>query len=194
MLVLIRKGGETFYLQLSDDADPNMPIGDVLKKPIAIHILKEVKGQMRIGIEAPEAMKWSQRAMSESFLLSNMAPQKGAGFNRGIWRSLETKIRKWTKARGELYVVTGPIYKSTAKKIGQNKVTVPTHFYKVVFDPVKVEAIAFILPNKKNKSKDLHKFIVSVDKVESDTGLDFLSNLNSNIEKITERKVQPSLW
>ena len=139
------------------------------------------------------AMKWSQRAMSESCLLSNMAPQVGAGFNRGIWKSLETKVRNWAKARGELYVVTGPIYKSAQKKIGKNKVTVPTHFFKVVFDPIKVEAIAFILPNKKNKSKDLPKFIVRVDKVESETGLDFLSKLNNNVEKVIERKVQPSL-
>lgn len=158
--------------------------------------LKDYKGSgFDRGHMAPAgSMKWSSRAMSESFLLSNMAPQVGAGFNRGIWRSLETKVRKWTKARGELYIVTGPIYKSTQKTMGRNKVTVPTHFYKVVFDPIKVEAIAFILPNKKNKSKDLPKFIVSVDKVESVTGLDFLSNLDNSVETVIERKVQSSLW
>lgn len=37
-------------------------------------------------------MKWSKTAMSESFYMSNMSPQK-PGFNRGIWRSLESLVR-----------------------------------------------------------------------------------------------------
>jgi len=74
------------------------------------------------------AMKWSARAMSESFLLSNMVPQVGVGFNRHIWKSLETKVRKWTSERGELYIVTGPIFDGNHKAIGDNKVAVPTHF------------------------------------------------------------------
>ena len=65
MLVLTRKGGETFYLQLSDNTDPNTPIGDILKKPIAIHILKEVKGQMRIGIEAPDEINIVRKELIE---------------------------------------------------------------------------------------------------------------------------------
>lgn len=141
------------------------------------------------------AMKWSERAMSESFLLSNMAPQVGAGFNRGIWKSLEEKVRVWAVARGELYVVTGPIYDSAnLSTIGTNQVTVPTHFYKVIFDPVSVEAIAFILPNKSNPSSQLPTFIVSVDAVETKAGLDFLAALEDGVEQLIEAKVQPGLW
>ncbi|MBE9569904.1 MAG: DNA/RNA non-specific endonuclease [Proteobacteria bacterium] len=52
------------------------------------------------GHMAPAAiMMWNAQAMSESFLLSNMAPQIGPGFNRGIWRTLESKLRKWTMRR-----------------------------------------------------------------------------------------------
>ena len=42
----------------------------------------------------------------------HMAPQIGPGFNRGIWKVLEGKVRKWVIERGELYIVTGPIYVS----------------------------------------------------------------------------------
>lgn len=159
--------------------------------------LKDYKGSgFDRGHMAPAAaMKWSAKAMSESFLLSNMAPQVGAGFNRGIWKNLEGKVREWTAARGELYVVTGPIYASgTHKHIGKNKVTVPTHFYKVIFDPVSVDVIAFVLPNKKNPSSKLPTYITSVDDVESKTGLDFLSLIEDSIENMLEAKVQPLLW
>lgn len=48
--------------------------------------------------------------MDESFILSNAVPQQGLGFNRGIWKEFELLVRKLTKDRGELYVITGPIY------------------------------------------------------------------------------------
>ena len=94
-----------------------------------------------------------------------------------------------------LFVVTGNIYAThPLKTIGRNHVAVPSHCYKVIFDPVKIEAIAFILPNQRLKSKDLPKFIVSVDEVEQETGLDFLSKINDSVENLIESRVQAGLW
>lgn len=159
--------------------------------------LKDYKGSgFDRGHMAPAgAMKWSERVMSESFLLSNMAPQVGPGFNRGIWKALEEKVREWAVNRGELYVVTGPIHDGTGSStIGANQVRVPTHFYKIIFDPVRVEAIAFILPNKKNPVSQLSTFITSVDAVEARTGLDFLAEIEDTVENLIEARVQPALW
>ena len=170
--------------------DPDLEIGQRAE-------LKDYKrSNYDRGHMAPAgAMKWDAKAMSQSFLLSNMAPQIGPGFNRGIWRTLEGKVRKWTRERGELYVVTGPIYVSDVPKtIGANKVSVPSHFYKVIFDPVRIEAIAFVLPNKKLKSKDLPTFIVSIDQVEALTDLDFLSEIDDSIEQLIETAVPDELW
>jgi endonuclease G len=85
-------------------ADPDLPPGERAE-------LQDYRGSgYDRGHMAPAAsMKWDARAMSESFLLSNMAPQVGPGFNRGIWATLEDKVRQWTQERGELYVVAGPI-------------------------------------------------------------------------------------
>ncbi len=148
------------------------------------------------GHMAPAAsMKWSERAMSESFLLSNMAPQVGSGFNQHIWKSLESKVRKWTEERGELYVVTGNIYATNhPKTIGSNHVAVPTHCYKVIFDPIRVEAIAFILPNQRLQTRDLPNYIVSVDAVEQQTGLDFLSKVNDPVEDLVESAIPSGIW
>jgi endonuclease G len=48
--------------------------------------------------------------MVESFILSNVVPQVGLGFNRGIWKDFEALVRELVINRGEIYVVTGPIY------------------------------------------------------------------------------------
>jgi endonuclease G len=131
--------------------------------------------------------------MSESFLLSNVAPQ-GPRFNRGIWRVLEKKVRDWTTQRGELYVVTGPIYVWEIETIGPDQVAVPSYFYKVIFDPVRIEAIAFILPNQKLNSDALPAFIVSVDQVEAETGLDFFPEIEDSVEDLIEARIQVDLW
>lgn len=140
-------------------------------------------------------MRWDQNAMSESFYLSNMSPQIGPGMNRGIWKDLEEKVRTWAIKRGELYIYTGPVYKDAPKKtIGANHVAVPTHFYKIVFDPVRVEVIAFLLPNRTLKTRDLSRYLVSVDEVETQTGLDFLSNIDKPIQKLVESKKAGGVW
>ncbi len=141
-------------------------------------------------------VRWDKDAMSESFLLSNIAPQVGAGFNRGIWKSLEDRVRAWASQRVEVYVYTGPIYaqKAEARTIGPNRVAVPTHFYKVIFDPVTVEALAFVLPNKRIAGRDLKSYIVSVDEVEALTKLDFLSVVEERVQAVVEGKKPAEIW
>lgn len=176
----------------SDDfrADPDLPLGK----------RSELRDYRNSGYDrghlAPAAdMSWDARAMSESFLLSNMAPQVGPGFNRGIWAVLEEKVRDWTRQRGALYIFTGPIYGPEGHAhIGPNRVSVPNHFYKIAFDPVLVEVIAFIMPNERLQPKDLPKYITNVDTVEARTGLDFLSELEGSVEDLIEAMIQPGLW
>jgi hypothetical protein len=51
------------------------------------------------GHLAPAAdMSWSMQVMQESFYYSNMSPQL-PGFNRGIWKKLEEKVRDWAAVR-----------------------------------------------------------------------------------------------
>jgi DNA/RNA endonuclease G (NUC1) len=64
-----------------------------------------------------------QDFLDDTFFLSNAVPQVGIGFNRSIWRSFETHVRKLVSDRGELYVITGPVPQSKAIKIpGANEV------------------------------------------------------------------------
>lgn len=152
------------------------------------------------------AMKWSHDAMRDSFLMTNIAPQVGPGFNQHIWKSLERKMRRWACMRGTLHVTTGPLYEARPiRRISYDKngdgiddngilVDVPTHFFKLAVDPARMESIAFILPNKRLSTKDLPKFLVSIDEVEARSRLDFLTGLWDGVEQVIESHVQPRLW
>jgi len=144
------------------------------------------------GHMAPAAtVDFSKESMEESFLLTNMAPQL-PGLNRQGWRYLEAYIREWADDRGELYVVTGSLFSDETETIGDN-VAIPSSFYKVVFDPVQQNGIAFIVPHRKFKKTEIPNFIVSIDEVESQSGFDFISALPDDLEDDIEDDVE-SLW
>lgn len=154
------------------------------------------------------------RAMSESFYLSNMVPQVSS-HNRGIWKDLEVKTRNWAKGRNEVYVVTGPIFRSKAgyKEMRgieeMNGLLVPTDIYKIIVDPKTAGSIAFIIPNipfqsdggrKESKGYvyngtiyQLKDFIVSIRDVEVLTGLNFHSNLNAKDSDVVEIR-KSGMW
>ena len=126
--------------------------------------------------------------------MSNMSPQKPA-FNRGIWKDLEALVRYFAITEWKIVVVTGPILpKKKTVTIGTNKVTVPTHYYKVIFDltpPQKM--IGFILPNE-GSDEPLAAFAVTVDAVEKATGLNFFSKVPKEEQERLERTISVKAW
>lgn len=147
------------------------------------------------GHMAPAAdMGWSKEAMAECFYLSNMIPQSNK-MNQVIWSRLEGKVRKWAINRNAVYVFTGPIYEGgILKTIGDNEVAVPSHVYKIVYDPQKKEAIAFIMPNIPLLTKDMPIFITTIREVEEKTGLNFLSKLSKKMQDKIETTKADDLW
>ncbi|TAD85598.1 MAG: DNA/RNA non-specific endonuclease [Bacteroidetes bacterium] len=136
------------------------------------------------GHLAPSAdFRWSAKALSESYLYSNMSPQLD-GFNRGIWADLEDKIRAYVYLHpgSTLYVVTGPLLDPQLPKIerGVNKVAIPKLFWKVVLDLEAKKSLGFVIPNAES-SMPLETYSVSVDSVEQLTGLNFFSNLETGL-------------
>lgn len=124
------------------------------------------------GHQAPAGdFTTSMTAMEQSFLLTNMVPQEPS-HNRGIWANLEGAVREMADRRGELYVVTGPVY-SSADGYLKRRVRIPAALYKVLVDPVRKEMTAFIIPNRTGQGEDPARFQVSVREVEKATGLDF---------------------
>jgi endonuclease G len=68
--------------------------------------------------------------------------------NRGVWSRVEQSIRRLVLQEGELYVTTGPLFLSQSlKTIGPDRVIVPTHMFKVVYDPRAKVAFAIVVEN-----------------------------------------------
>jgi endonuclease G len=148
------------------------------------------------GHMAPAAdMKWDQQAMKECFYMSNMVPQVGRNMNQGIWRILEEKVRQWALKRKELYIVTGPVYEGEeVEVIGPNEVAVPTKLYKIILDPGKMEAIAFVMPNQELNTEDMPNYIVSIREVEDLTGLDFFPEIEKKVQDLIETTKAQDIW
>lgn len=148
------------------------------------------------GHLAPAAdMAFSEEAISESFYMSNMSPQEPS-FNRGIWKKLEAQFREWAAADGSLYIVTGPVLVPGLAKMGDNQVSIPNFYYKVAldFDADELGAIAFLLPNQK-LDLELESFVVSIDSLESITGINFFAGLDDDLEaKFEATKGDFTFW
>ena len=48
--------------------------------------------------------KWDEQAMRQSFFMTNMCPQHH-NLNRGDWKELEEKCRRWAEESGPVYIV-----------------------------------------------------------------------------------------
>lgn len=147
------------------------------------------------GHLAPAAdFNYHEVAMSESFYLSNMSPQVDS-FNRGIWKSLEEKVRTWASEFEELIVVTGPVLADDLSTIGSNNVSVPDKYYKIIFyhNASNFNTIAFLMNNEES-SEDLTEFIVSIDYIEELTNINFFSNLPKEDQSALEKNISSENW
>ena len=150
----------------------------------------------------------SEEAMTSTFLMSNMSPMLPK-INRGVWKSLEFKIRKRIIACKKGWVITGNIveqdyipvkidpgsdlvyrvsYKRGCHWVGDNFVYIPKYLYKVVlFDSSGIMSCwAYLIPNTPNPGK-LENYKVSVDFIEKITGYDFFYLLPDSIEDRIEK-------
>lgn len=132
------------------------------------------------------SMKINGESMSHSFFMSNMSPQI-PGFNRGIWKRLEEKVRFWVENNDSIFVVTGPILNEPIDSIGVNNVIVPRAYYKTLlaFKDGKVKGLAFLLPHEES-NKSLYSYATSIDVIEEVTGIDFYHNLDTPTQKKVE--------
>ncbi len=141
------------------------------------------------------ATRYGRAAQEETFLMSNIVPQKHA-LNAGPWRRLEEKIATSYAARfGEVWVMAGPVFGENPKRLAR-KVAVPEAFFMIVVDESEgqVRAQAFVFPQEAEEGDALEKFVTSIDEVEARTGLDFLSVLPDEAEAALEARRVARVW
>lgn len=147
------------------------------------------------GHLAPAAdFDYDRNALSETFFMTNISPQLPA-FNRGGWQQLEGMVREWATAYDSLYVVCGPVLEPGLKKIGQNAVSVPNFFYKIILDcrQSEIKMIGFLMPNQKITSGPW-SYVITVDSIEQLTGIDFFPQLPDILEDSLEGIRQIKYW
>mgnify|MGYP002613343142 FL=1 len=171
---------------------------------------------------ASEDRVYLKEANDQTFYYSNISPQLN-DFNGGFWRKLETRVQTWGRSTADgvydkVYVTKGGTlnkllknFKGTTVNGGTpttdaNGFTIhglacPEYYYMAVLsqkDDV-FHAIAFLVPHKegmtKNPSSDeLKEYVVSVDKLEEETGIDFFCNLPDVLENEVEAACNLNDW
>jgi len=144
------------------------------------------------------ASRYGRSAQHETFLMTNITPQKGS-LNQKSWQRLEEVIANdFSKWHGDFWVVTGPIFDKQPKTIKNTKVAIPKAFYKILIQPKtaqnKAKSLAFIFPQNAHAKSSLMKFVTNIDEIEKQTGIDFFSKLEDGIEQTLERESSPELW
>jgi len=135
---------------------------------------------------------WSVEAHRATFFLTNVIAQKQS-VNAGLWRSLESAVRRIAAIADSVLVFSGPLFDSeTIEFLAQGGVAVPTHTYKVL---LAVQAgrrtmFAAIIPNERIPPQPLNLFAVTVDEVERRTGFDFFAFLDDADEDALESRLE----
>lgn len=160
--------------------DPNLPSSE----------RAELHHYARSGFDrghvAPSGDMPSPKSQQECFTLANMIPQVPS-VNRGIWEGVESTVRKLTKDRGDLYIVTGPIYSGNGiQRIG-GAVMVPTQTFKAVYDPKRNEAGAYLVDNAEGATVR----IISIAELEKVSGISVFPSTSNQIKSNGMRLPEP---
>ena len=135
---------------------------------------------------------------SETFLLSNMSPQKPQ-FNRKIWGELESRVRELNDKPNvfETFVICGPVFNfdQVIQSIGSedgNEVTIPIPhaYFKSILTETNTGNLnmwSFVIPNKE-ADEPLEQYRVKTTQVERYAGIKLWERLvGRKIEKEKER-------
>ena len=152
-------------------------------------------GYSRGHMVASEDRVSSKEANKQTFYYSNVSPQLQS-HNAGIWKHLEEKVRAWGRnnnMRKVLYVAKGGTIAEgqIEPKRLRGKIVIPKYYWMALLAEDmegRYHAIAFLTEHRKYEKGEgnLQKLALSVDELESFTGLDFFHNLDDRTEQQVE--------
>lgn len=123
------------------------------------------------GHMAPAGDMPTLTAMAQSFSLANMVPQNPQ-HNGGAWNKIEQDTRHFAlRAKGNVYVITGPVFTNDGPRIGANGVKVPTYLYKLVYDAASQRAWAHW---QENREGEMVSRPITYQELVKRTGVEFL--------------------
>jgi endonuclease G len=127
------------------------------------------------GHMSPSGDMPDEQAQYESFSLANIVPQYPKN-NQILWGRIEENTRNMVRRRGELYVITGPIFEGGSLQRLNGRVLVPTHIFKALYDPVQRQGAAYVALNA-----DIWNYqIVSIGELERRIGMNLFPKLEAD--------------
>lgn len=139
---------------------------------------------------------YGDEAQRETFLMSNVCPQKPA-LNRGAWRYLEElESNLYANAFEEVWVITGPVLDHNAAPAKNSDISVPRGFYRIQIDEDrgKLRTLSFYFEQSVGNTKDFKPFLRSIRDIEQMTGINFDEALPDVLETQLEQRVPSELW
>lgn len=125
----------------------------------------------RVFHMAPAGDMPTAQAMAQSFSFANTVPQAPMN-NQRSWAGIEKATRKYVMhAKGDIYVITGPVFEGSAESIGPGRVRVPKYLYKLVYDSSSGRAWAHWIENT-NEARAGRP--ITYEELVRRTGIDFL--------------------
>lgn len=144
------------------------------------------------------ASRYGRTAQLETFLMTNISPQK-PNLNQKSWQRLEELVANdFSEWHGPFWVVTGPIFDENPPTLKHSNVPIPKAFYKILIKPSSVDmppkALAFIFPQNTKGNASLMSLVTTIDDIQQQTGIDFFHKLDDEMETRLESNITPEAW
>ena len=156
--------------------------------------------------------QYGKLSQMESFLISNISPQK-ANLNRGVWQKLEFDIlNKYPLAgttqvpKNHFWVIVGPVFSDDPSFLTRKndlQVAIPESFFCILARPKRYpynspgnsDYITFLFGQEQTSNQPLAmKFVKNINEIETLTGLNFFPELTILMENKIENETATALW
>ena len=141
------------------------------------------------------ALCYGAEAQMETFLMSNILPQRPK-LNRRLWERLEQReVRDYAARYDRIWVMNGPVFDG-APALLKGGVQVPAACFKIIVDERNglPHVLAFRIPQSVSGDEAPDQFVTSVRRLEAETGLDFLADLPRGLQDRLETTSSPIRW
>jgi endonuclease G len=163
------------------------------------------------GHQIPNASRKSDDTMNlQTYYSTNQTPQLQNKFNGSIWAALEGAVRNLTSSADTVYVATGPVYRkvggsetityltgASGKNANPSSLPIPNYYWKALLKVTRnsngqitgASTIGFWFDHREYESSEHYydsEHIVSVNQIETWTGLNLFHNLPDSIEESAE--------
>lgn len=132
--------------------------------------------------------------VAEANYMSTIVPQNPQ-VNRTLWLQAEQAARNRVRAeKTPAYIIAGPIYPENPEMV--NGIAIPSHFFRITMmaKAENIDLFSVIVPNTEpSPGTELSQFAVSINDVETVTGLRFVPLIKTTVDPLMKSTVYP-VW